>query len=232
MQPNQNVSTIEFAQVEGAVRTNRVLRNTYMLTAIALVPMALGALFGAQLSFGWLRASPIMGALGMLVVLYGLMFAIEKNRNSSMGVVLLLVFTAVLGVMTGPLLQSILSFRNGGALIAYAVGGTAAVFFGMAALSSSIKRPLNGLGKFLMVGGIILMVSVVANIFLQMPLFSLVISGLFIAFSSLMILWQLNSIVTGGEDNYISATLTLVLSIYNIFVSLLQILGVFGGSRE
>ena len=228
----QNVAPIEFANVGVEQRTNRVLRNTYMLTAIALVPMALGALLGSQLSFGFLRSSPIMGALGMLAVLYGLMFFIERNRASGVGIALLLVFTSVLGVMTGPLLQSVLNFRNGGSLIAFAVMGTAAVFFGMAAVSSSIKKPLTGLGKFLMIGGIILIVAMIANIFLQMPIISLVLSAMFILFSSLMILWQLNSIVTGGEDNYISATLSLVLSIYNIFVSLLQILGVVGGSRD
>ena len=228
----QNVASIEFANVGVAQRTNRVLRNTYMLTAIALVPMALGAMLGTQLSFGFMRSSPIMSALGMLAVLYGLIFFIERNRTSGVGIALLLVFTSVLGVMTGPLLQNILSFRNGGSLIAFAVMGTSAVFFGMAAVSSSIKKPLTGLGKFLMIGGIILMVGVVANIFLQMPIISLMLSGMFILFSSLMILWQLNAIVTGGEDNYISATLSLVLSIYNIFVSLLQILGVVGGSRD
>jgi modulator of FtsH protease len=228
----QNVAPIEFANVGPAQRTNRVLRNTYMLTAIALVPMAVCAMLGSQLSFGFLRSSPIMGAIVMMAVLYGLMFAIERYRDSGVGIVLLLVFTSVLGLMTGPLLQSVLSFRNGGSLVAYAVMGTAIVFFGMAAVSSTIKKPLNGLGKFLMVGGIILLVAVVANIFLQMPVLSLVISSLFILFSSLMILWQLNAIVTGGETNYISATLSLVLSIYNLFVSLLQILGVVGGDRD
>ena len=228
----ENVAPIEFANVSAAQRTNRVLRNTYMLTAIALVPMALGALLGAQMSFGFLRSNPIMGTLGMLAVLYGLMFAIQANRTSGIGIALLLAFTGVLGVMTGPLLQNVLSFNNGGSLIAFAVMGTAAVFFGMAAISSAVKTPLTGLGKFMMIGGIILMVAVVANIFLQMPLFSMVISALFILFSSMMILYQLNAIVTGGEDNYISATLTLVVSIYNIFVSLLQLLGIFGGSRD
>lgn len=228
----QNVAPIEFANVGPAQRTNRVLRNTYMLTAIALVPMAVCAMLGSQLSFGFLRSSPIMGAIVMMAALYGLMFAIERYRDSGVGIVLLLVFTSVLGLMTGPLLQSVLSFRNGGSLVAYAVMGTAIVFFGMAAVSSTIKKPMNGLGKFLMVGGIILLVAVVANIFLQMPVLSLVISSLFILFSSLMILWQLNAIVTGGETNYISATLSLVLSIYNLFVSLLQILGVVGGDRD
>jgi FtsH-binding integral membrane protein len=126
----------------------------------------------------------------------------------------------------------VLAFSNGGALVAYAALGTAAVFGAMAAVGTAMKKPMNGLGKFLMIGGIVLMVGVVANIFLQMPLLGLVISSVFIVFSSLLIMWQLNAIVTGGEDNYISATLTLVVSIYNIFMSLLQILGIFGGSRD
>jgi FtsH-binding integral membrane protein len=232
MEYNQNVSPLEVGQVGGLERTNKVLRNTYMLTALALVPMAIGALVGTQMSFAFLAGSPMLAFFGFMIVVYGLMFGIQANRNSGVGVALMLVFTGVLGIMMGPLLQRVLSFSNGGALVAYAALGTAAVFAGMAAISSTIKRPLNGLGKFLMIGGIVLLVAMIANVFLQMPLFGLVISSMFILFSSLMILWQLNAIVTGGEDNYISATLTLVVSIYNIFVSLLQILGIFGGSRD
>jgi modulator of FtsH protease len=228
----QNVTPLEMAPVSAAQSTNKVLRQTYMLTAIAMLPMSLGAVVGSQLSFGFLRSSPIMGALVMMAVLYGLMYAIQRNRTSGIGIALLLLFSGVLGLITGPLLQSVLSLRNGGSLIAFAAMGTGAVFFGMAAISSMVKRPLNGLGKFMTIGGIVLMIGVVANIFLQMPMFSLVLSGMFIIFSSLAILWQLNAIVTGGEDNYISATLTLVVQIYNIFVSLLQLLGVFGGSRD
>ena len=228
----QNVAPLEMAPVSAAQNTNKVLRNTYWLTALAMLPMSLGAVVGSQISFALLRSSPIIGFFVMMAVLYGLMFAIQRNRTSGIGVVLLLLFSGVLGVITGPLLQSVLSLRNGGSLIAFAAMGTGAVFFGMAAISSVVKRPLAGLGKFLTIGGIVLMIAVVANVFLQMPMFSLVISGLFIVFSSLAILWQLNAIVTGGEDNYISATLTLVVQIYNIFVSLLQLLGVFGGSRD
>ena len=228
----QNVAPLEMLPVSAAQNTNKVLRNTYWLTALAMLPMSLGAVVGSQISFALLRSSPIIGFFVMMAVLYGLMFAIQRNRTSGIGVVLLLLFSGVLGVITGPLLQSVLSLRNGGSLIAFAAMGTGAVFFGMAAISSVVKRPLAGLGKFLTIGGIVLMIAVVANVFLQMPMFSLVISGLFIVFSSLAILWQLNAIVTGGEDNYISATLTLVVQIYNIFVSLLQLLGVFGGSRD
>ena len=228
----QNVAPLEMGPGTAAAQTNKVLRNTYLLTAIAMIPMTIGAIVGSQISFALLQSSPILGFFVIMAVLYGMMFAIERNRTSSVGIVLLLAFTGILGLITGPLLQSVLSLRNGGALIAYATMGTGAVFFGMAAISSLVKTPLNGLGKFLTIGGIVLMVGVVANVFLQIPMFSLVISAMFIVFSSLVILWQLNAIVTGGEDNYISATLTLVVQIYNIFVSLLQILGVFGGSRD
>ena len=232
MQFNQNVSPLEVGHVGSLEQTNKVLRNTYMLTALAMVPMAIGAVVGTQMSFAFLATSPIMGAFGFLIAAYALMFGIQANRNSGVGVALMLVFTGLLGVMMGPLLQRVLAFSNGGALVAYAALGTAAVFGGMAAVGTAMKKPMNGLGKFLMIGGIVLMVAVVANIFLQMPLLGLVISSLFIVFSSLLIMWQLNAIVTGGEDNYISATLTLVVSIYNIFMSLLQILGIFGGSRD
>ena len=232
MDYEQNVSRFDAGQVAGDVRTNKVLRNTYMLTAIALVPMAVGAFFGAQMSFAFLATNPILGFFGFLIATYGLMFGIQANRNSGVGIVLMLLFTGLLGVMMGPLLQHVLHFSNGGALVAYAAFGTATVFAGMAAVGTAIKRPLAGMTKFLMIGGITLMIAMIANVFLQIPLLALVISSMFILFSSLMILWQLNAIVTGGEDNYISATLTLVVSIYNIFVSLLQIFGVLGGSRD
>ena len=232
MEYNQNVTPLDVSQQTGAVRTNKVLRNTYMLTALALVPMALGAVVGSQISFAFMQASPMLATFAMLAVVYGLMFGVQANRNNGLGIVLMLVFTGVLGLIMGPLLQSVLRFSNGGQLVAFAALGTAGVFASMAAIGTAIKRPLNGLGKFLTVGAIVLLIAMIANIFLQLPAFALMISAMFIMFSSLMILWQLNNIVTGGEDNYISATLTLVLSIYNIFVSLLQILGVFGGNRD
>lgn len=220
------------AGLDLATQRHRVLRNTYWLLALALIPMALGALVGVQLSFNFLRTNPIMGILGMMAVLYGLMFAVSANRNSSIGVILLLVFTGVLGIFMGPLLQVALTLSNGGTLIAYAAGGTAAVFFSMAAIGTSTKRDLSGLGKFLTIGGIVLIVAMVANLFLQLPVLSLVISSLFILFSSLVIMWELNNIVTGGETNYISATLTLVVQIYNLFSSLLHILISLAGNRE
>ena len=230
---NSNLGQVqEYGYGVDMAAQNRVLRNTYALLSIALLPMIAGAYIGTHLSFSFLRTNPILGMIGLMAVLYGLMFAIERFRNSGTGVVLLLVFTAVLGVITGPLLQVALSLRNGAGLIGYAVGGTALIFFVMAAIGTATKKPMEGLGKFLAVGGIVLMIAVVANIFLQMPIFSLVISSLFMLFSSLVIMWQLNQIVSGGETNYISATLTLVVSIYNLFTSLLQILLSLAGERD
>jgi len=234
----QNSGSYAFGNSAGAgldlaSQRNRVLRNTYWLLALALIPMGLGGLLGVQLSFGFLRSSPILGVLGMMAVLYGLMFAIQANRNSGVGAALLLLFSGVLGVVLGPLLQFALHLSNGGTLIAYAAGGTAVVFFSMAAIGTSTKRDLTGLGKFLTIGAIVLMVAVLANIFLQMPILSLVISSLFILFSALVIMWELNNVVTGGETNYISATLALVVQIFNLFSSLLHILiALAGGSRD
>ena len=229
MDYDQIVSTLGYGQA-GAVTRNKVLRNTYMLTALSLIPMAIGGVVGANMSFAFIAGSPMLFFFGFMLVTYGLMFAIQANRNSGVGVVLMLAFTGVLGIMMGPLLQHVLHQADGGMIIAFCALGTAGVFGGMAAIGTAIKTPLNGLAKFLSVGAIVLLVAMIAGVFLHIPALSLAISAAFILFSSLMILWQLNNIVTNGETNYISATLTLVISIYNIFVSLLSIFG--GGNRN
>jgi modulator of FtsH protease len=146
--------------------------------------------------------------------------------------VLLLGFTLFLGLLLGPLFQKVLGFRNGTQLVMLAAGGTAAVFFVMAGIASTTKRDLTGLGNFLAVGGIVIMLAVVANVFFASPVLHLVLVAAFVLFSSLVILYQLNAIVRGGETNYVSATLTLYVAIYNLFTSLLQLLGIFGGSRD
>jgi modulator of FtsH protease len=216
-----------------AARQNKVLRNTYLLLAVSLIPTVIGAAVGTNfINFSFMRASPIMSVLLMLAVFYGWIFAIEKNRNSVLGVGLLLGFTAFLGLMMAPLLQNILSLRNGGQLVMMAAGGTAAVFFVLSGIAASTKRDFSFLNKFLLVGFVVIMLSVLANIFLQSPLMHLTLCGAFIIFSSAIILWQINSIVRGGETNYVSATLTLYVSLYNIFTSLLQLLGIFGGDRD
>lgn len=215
-----------------AEQQHRVLRNTYWLLAVSLVPTVIGAAIGTNINLGFLRTNPMLSTFAILGIFYGWIFAIERNRNSSLGVALLLGFTLFMGLLLGPLFQSILQFKNGVQLVMMATGGTAAVFFGLAGLASSTKRDFGFLGNFLSVGFIVIMLAVVANIFLQSPMVYLTLLGAFILFSSAVILWQVNAIVRGGETNYVSATLTLYVSIYNIFSSLLQLLGIFGGNRN
>ncbi|MEO7403203.1 MAG: Bax inhibitor-1/YccA family protein [Burkholderiales bacterium] len=233
MQPEAQQSPSTFGQSGGiAVQQNRVLRNTYWLLAVTLIPTAIGALVGANMNMSFLRSSPIVSSIAILAIFYGWTFAIEKNRDSALGVGLLLGFTLFLGLLLGPLLQMIGGLRNGGQLVAMAAGGTALTFFGLSAVASSTKRDFSNMGKFLAVGGIVIMVAVLANIFLKIPALSLTLMVAFIIFSSMVILWQINSIVRGGETNYVSATLTLYVSLYNIFSSLLQLLGIFGGNKD
>jgi len=210
---------------------HRVLRNTYLLLALTMIPTVIGAALGANLDLSFMRASPILSFFAVLGIFYGWIFMIEKNRNSHAGVLLLLGFTLFLGVLLGPLLQKVLGLRNGVSLVMMAAGGTAVIFAVMAGVGTSTKRDLSGLGNFLMVGCIVIMLAVVANVFLASPVLHLVLLGGFVLLSSLLILWQLNAIVRGGETNYISATLTLYISIYNLFSSLLQLLG-FGSSSD
>lgn len=216
-----------------AAQQNKVLRNTYLLLAVSLIPTVIGAVIGTNfINFSFMRSSPIMSVIIMLAVFYGWIFMIEKNRNSALGVGLLLGFTLFMGLLLAPLLQTILSLRNGGQLVMMAAGGTSAVFFVLSGIASTTKRDFSFLNKFLMVGFVVIMLGVVAQIFLQSPLMQLVLCGAFILFSSAAILFQINAIVRGGETNYVSATLSLYVSLYNIFTSLLQILGVLGGDRD
>jgi FtsH-binding integral membrane protein len=160
------------------------------------------------------------------------MYAIEKNRNTGLGVVLLLGFTFFMGAMLGPLLSYTLHFRNGGQLIAIAAGGTGAIFFTLAGIASTTKRDFSNMGKFLVAGAILILVAALANMFFQLPALSLAISVIAILVFSGFILFDINRIVQGGETSYVSATLAVYLDIYNIFASLLQILGVVGGDRD
>ncbi|MDE2344727.1 MAG: Bax inhibitor-1 family protein, partial [Betaproteobacteria bacterium] len=177
---------------------HRVLRNTYWLLGLSLIPTVIGALVGINMSFAFMAASPILSSLLFLGAIYGLFFAIEANKYSTIGVYLLLALTFVMGVMLGPLLQFTLAFRNGGQLITLAAGGTAAVFFTLAGIASTTKRDFSGMANFLTVGAIVLMIAVVANIFLRLPMLQLVLCGGFMLFSSLMILFNVNQIVRGG----------------------------------
>jgi len=233
MQPElQPVQTQAPYVSQEALRQHRVLRNTYWLLALSLIPTAIGAVVGTNLNLSFLRTSPMLSFVLILAVFYGWIFAIEKNRESTLGVALLLGFTAFLGLLLGPLLQQILGFKNGAQLVMMAAGGTAAVFFVMAGVATTTKRDMTAMGSFLSVGAIVLMLAVAASFFFQSPVLYLAILSAFVLFSSLVILYQLNAIVRGGETNYVSATLTLYVALYNLFSSLLQLLGIFGGSRD
>ncbi len=212
---------------------NRVLRNTYWLLAISMIPTVLGAMFGMYSGINQVMAtSPGMTAIVFLVGAFGLMFAIEKNKDSSLGVGLLLLFTFFMGVMLSRLLGFVLGMSNGAQLVMTAFGGTAIVFGTMATLASSIKRDLSGMAKFMFVGVVILIVASVANIFLQLPALMLTVSVLAIVIFSAFMLIDLQRVVNGGETNYVVATLAIYLDVYNVFSNLLALLGIFGGSRD
>jgi modulator of FtsH protease len=214
-----------------AAERQRVLRNTYWLLALSLVPTVLGAWIGV--STGFLAAMGHGASMILFFVgAFGLMFVIEKTKNSSTGVLALLAFTFFMGLMLSRLLAAVLGYRNGASLIMTAFGGTAAIFFAMATLATVIKRDLSGMGKFLFVGAIILMVAGIANFFLQSSALMLtVLVGMLGIFSAFM-LYDVKRILDGGETNYISATLAIYLDIYNVFQSLLSILGIFGGDKD
>ncbi len=223
-----NSSTLDHAQSR-----NKVLRNTYNLLALSMLPTAAGAWLGMKLHVaGMFATSPFMGPILMLVVMFGLMYAIERNRNSSLGVGLLLGFTFVMGLMLSVTLERTLRFSNGGSLIAMAAGGTAVIFFAMSTLASTIKRDLSGMGKFLFIGTLLLIVASLANIFFQLPALHLALTVITCGLFSAWLMYDLNRVMNGGETSYVSATLAVYLDLYNIFVSLLQILGIFGGDRD
>lgn len=230
LQPIRTDSAIPLP--ERALQQHRVLRNTYWLLALSLIPTVIGAAIGTNIDLAFMRTSPTLSFFAILAIFYGWIFAIERNRNSAIGVGLLLGFTLFLGVLLGPLFQRVLGFSNGIQLVMLAAGGTAAVFFTMAGIAATTKRDLSGLGNFLAIGGVVIMLGVIANVFFANMTAHLVILSAFVLFSSLLILWQVNNVVRGGETNYVSATLTLYISIYNLFSSLLQLLGIFGGNRD
>ena len=210
---------------------NRVLRNTYWLLALSLLPTVLGAWLGVALNVG----AVLSGGLGMIVFLagaFGFIFAIEKTKNSAAGVPVLLGFTFFMGLMMSRLIAAVLGFKNGPELVMTAFGGTAGVFFLMASLSSVIKRDLEGMGKWLFIGALAVMVGGIINVFIGSSAMMLVISVMSIGIFSAYMLYDLKRIVDGGETNYISATLALYLDVVNVFQSLLVLLGVMGGERD
>lgn len=211
-----------------AVR-NRVLRNTYMLLAISMIPTVLGAFIGVSLQLPMF--SGFMGFMIFMAIAFGFFWAIEKNKNSGVGVALLLGFTFFMGLMMSPLLTRTLGYSNGAQLIMTAFGGTATILAVMATIASTTKRDFSAMGKWLIAGVVVVLLAAVANIFLGMPALSIAISVLVIGIFSAFILYDVQRIVNGGETNYITATLSLYLNVYNIFANLLALLGL-GGSRE
>jgi modulator of FtsH protease len=233
MQPDYRVMTNSTARrSDVADAQHRVLRNTYWLLALTLMPTALGAMLGMNLDLGIMRANPILSFVAVIAVFYGWIYAIERNRNSGLGLALLLGFTLFMGIILGPLLKAALGLANGGQLVLLAAGGTAATFFGLATVATTARRDFSFLGSFLMVGVIVVMLAVVANVLLASPVLHLVICGVFVVLSSALILYHLNAVVRGGETNYISATLSIYIAVYNLFSSLLQILMAFTGERD
>jgi modulator of FtsH protease len=210
---------------------NRVLRNTYWLLALSMIPTVLGAWLGV--STGIVRGMGAgMSAIVFLGGAFGFMFAIEKTKNSSAGVPVLLGFTFFMGLMLSRMIGAVLGLSNGAGLIMTAFSGTGLIFFGMATLSSVIKRDLSAMGKWLFIGAIMLLVAGIANIFLQSSALMITLSVLAIGIFSAFILYDLKRVQDGEETNYITATLGVYLSLYNVFQSLLALLGIFGGERE
>jgi modulator of FtsH protease len=214
-----------------AEQRNKVLRNTYWLLALSMIPTVLGAWVGV--STGITRS--LGGGLGMVVFMggaFGFLFAIEKTKNSAAGVPVLLAFTFFMGLMLSRLIAMVLGYKNGSELIMTAFGGTAGVFFVMASVATVIKRDLSSMGKWLTVGALVLVVGAVINVFVASTAGMMVISVLAIGIFSAFMLYDLKRIMDGGETNYITATLSLYLSAFNVFQSLLILLGMGGGSSD
>lgn len=216
----------------GAQTRQRVLRNTYALLALSMVPTVLGAWLGMSMGFTFFSGSPLIGLVAFMAIAFGFFFAIEKFKNSGIGVLLLLGFTFFMGLMLSRMLGYVTSLSNGSQIIALAFGTTAVIFAAMASLAGSIKRDLSGMGKMLFVGMLVILAAVVANIFLQIPALSLTISALVAVLFSAFLLYDLKRIMDGGETNYITATLSVYLNVYNIFSSLLHLFTAFGGNDD
>ena len=216
----------------GSASRNRVLRNTYALLALSMIPTVLGASLGVQYGFAWFAGSPFMGIIAFMAVAFGFFWAIERTKESGAGVALLLAFTFFMGLMLSQMLAHILGFANGARLIMMAFGGTSVIFGAMATIATVSKRDFSGMGRWLFVGMLVILVAGVANIWLQMPALMLAVSVIAIAIFSAFILVDVQRVINGGETNYITATLSIYLSVYNVFSNLLALLGIFGGERD
>lgn len=226
-----------FGQIQSGARAlpaarNRVLRNTYWLLALSMLPTILGAWLGVQFGFTLFSARPGISFIAFMAIAFGFFYAIEKTKNSGIGVAILLGFTFFMGLMLSRLIGQILGLANGAALIMLAFGGTAVIFAVMAATATVSRRDFSGLGKWLFAGVLVILLASVANLFLHLPALYLTVSVLAIAIFSAYILFDVQQVINGGETNYISATLRIYLDLYNIFVNLLALLGMLGGRRN
>ncbi len=229
IQNNQGV--IQAGAPELALQQQRVLRNTYLLLALTMVPTAIGAFIGVRTG-GIIMQYPIVSFFVMLAAVIGLQFAIAANRNSGLGVVLLLAMTFILGWWLGPLLSIALTLKNGPQLIGMAAVGTGVIFFVMAGIATTVKRDFSFMGKFLFVGMIVALLAIIANMFLQIPALALTISAIVVVIFALFLLHDVSRIVNGGETNYIMATTGCYISLFNIFANLLQLLMALAGERD
>jgi modulator of FtsH protease len=219
--------------LDSQAQQNSVLRNTYWLLALSMLPTIAGAYAGMSINFaGLYKTSPIMAPLLMFGAMFGMLFVVSALRNSAWGVAAIFGFTFVAGVMLAPMLQYAAGLKNGGQLVALAGGMTAAVFFVMATIATVSKRDFSFLGKFLFVGLILLIIASIANLFFQVPALAVTISAVAVLIFSAYLLYDISSIIRGGQTNYIMATLALFLDIYNIFVNLLNLLLIFSGQRD
>jgi len=225
--PTQTTQTKEFTVVR-----NKVLRNTFWMLGLTMIPTVVGAMIGMSTNFTFLAQSPIMGPLVMLAVMLGLLFAVSATRNSIWGIVLLFGFTFVAGWWLGPMLQYALHFKNGAQLVGIAAGGTGVIFFTLAGIATVTRKDFGFLGNFLFVGLVLLILASIANLFFAMPAASLAISAVAVLLFSGFILYDVSRIVNGGEANYVMATLGIYLSIYNLFISLLHLLLAFSGEKD
>ena len=233
MQPEMqtNRSAYQVPAQDIALRQQNVLRNTYLLLALTMVPTVAGAMIGINTA-GIIFQHPILSFFIMLGAVIGLQYGIAANRNSGWGVALLLGMTFLLGWFLGPLLSVALTLKNGPQLVGLAAAGTGTVFFVMAGIATTTKRDFSFMGKFLFVGMIVLLLALIANMFLQIPALALTISALVIVVFSLFLLHDISRIVNGGETNYIMATTGVYISLFNIFANLLQLLMALSGERD
>ena len=215
-----------------ATTQNKVLRNTYMMLALTMIPTVVGAFIGTSIDFSFMAEHPIISSLLMFGAMMGMLFAVTALRNSVWGIAALLGFTLLAGLFLGPILQVALLLKNGAQLVGLAAGGTGVIFFSLASVATVTRKDFSFMGKFLFIGLILLIVASLANLFFQIPALSLTISAIAVMIFSAYILFDVSRIVHGGETNYVMATLALYMDIYNLFINLLQLLMAFSGERE